>query len=128
MKHCKHCNVDVNDTKDYCPLCFNRLEGERDERPALYLERENNNRGRKNSHILRNIFLFLAICTLIVCTFVDYQTGWSRWSVIVDFSGRLSKTAKAAGAGLITDDGELYKYWEGLLPEFVARNKKKRLL
>ena len=86
MKHCKHCNVDVNDTKDYCPLCFNRLEGERDERPALYLERENNNRGRKNSHILRNIFLFLAICTLIVCTFVDYQTGWSRWSVIVDFS------------------------------------------
>ena len=47
-------------------------------------------------------------------------------SVIVDFSGRLSKTAKAAGAGLITDDGELYKYWEGLLPEFIARNKKKK--
>ena len=20
MKHCKHCNVDVNDTKDYCSV------------------------------------------------------------------------------------------------------------
>lgn len=86
MKHCKHCNVDVNDMKDYCPLCFDRLEGERDDVAELYLQRTENRRAHKNNYIIRNIFLFMAICTLVVCTFIDYQTGWFRWSLIVDFS------------------------------------------
>ena len=47
-------------------------------------------------------------------------------SAVVDFSGRLQSVAEETGAVLIKDDAQLYKFWEGLLPEFIARNKKKR--
>lgn len=47
-------------------------------------------------------------------------------SVIVDFSGRLASEAEAIHSAFVSDDAGLYKYWEGLLPEFIARNKKKK--
>ncbi len=46
--------------------------------------------------------------------------------VVIDFSGRLKGLAETIQAQFIDDDIKLYTFWEKLLPEFVARNKKKR--
>ena len=45
---------------------------------------------------------------------------------VIDFSGRLKGLAESTGAQFIDDDQKLYAFWEKLLPDFIARNKKKR--
>lgn len=85
MKKCKNCNVQVYDNEDLCPLCFNKL-GDSFETAVEFPKYENLIEKKK---ILRNLPLFMALSTIIICVFIDiftHKSGVVLWSAIVTAS------------------------------------------
>lgn len=86
MKHCKDCNVDVNSTEKYCPLCFNELEEVDEKGNAYYTVTHVKPRTITNNHMLSKVFFLLSICLVGVCAVINILTHTEPWSVIVAMS------------------------------------------
>lgn len=65
MKSCKNCNIDVSTSKDFCPLCQNKLTG--DSSVTIFPE---NIRFKKNFLLLK-ILLFSSIVIFTISIFVE---------------------------------------------------------
>lgn len=82
MKHCKNCGVDVNTHENYCPLCFNKVEGENTNTP-MYSTSPNKPKTIMKEHKTRKIFELISLFIIAVCGFINVQVGGQAWSVIV---------------------------------------------
>ncbi len=84
MKKCKYCNVTVDTDKTFCPLCYNRLDKIDDVGEEFYTPRMYNETSNKRFHFLSRLFLFLSICSTVVCllinTLVDNTVTW--WPIV----------------------------------------------
>lgn len=85
MKHCDKCNVNVNSTLDYCPLCFNQITGNNDE-PNLYGITKDKPKEIIKSHTTRKVFILLSLAVMIICGAINYLTKTPFWSGIVGLS------------------------------------------
>ena len=85
MKHCDKCNVNVNSTLDYCPLCFNKIDGEHTE-PSQYSVTKNKPKEIIKSHTTRKIFFLISLAVISVCGVINYLTNTPFWSGIVGLS------------------------------------------
>lgn len=89
MKHCPHCNIDVNTERKTCPLCFHLLEEE--EKASFYQPYHPYERPPRSQEIFMRIVLYLVIVAIISSTVVNLATlgqttvvKW--WSFMVDVS------------------------------------------
>ena len=86
MKRCKYCNITVDTDKNYCPVCFNRLEPIDDKSTSLYTMRTENETTKIKSTFLTRLFVFLTICSIVVCVLVNLLTApQNRWFYLVVF-------------------------------------------
>lgn len=86
MKHCKICNVDIEDGK-YCPLCYNQVENvDGSSSPSYYKHKEKNETYEKKSFFVLRLFLFLSLASVSICVFVNVLTKGSPWCVLVSLS------------------------------------------
>ncbi len=84
MKHCKLCDVDVKTNKNYCPLCFNALEGGNESVETLYLPNTKKETHLKKHYLVNQILLFLTIIANCICVFINIVTSKNvLWSLIV---------------------------------------------
>lgn len=86
MKYCKYCKIKVDSTNDFCPVCFNHIEEIDNSYDQLYSPRLKNETTDKLKYFLSKLFLFLSICSITVCFFVNRQvTPEIPWFWIVSF-------------------------------------------
>lgn len=86
MKHCKYCNVDVSTTENYCPLCYNTLEGENNGTIDFYQKRRENETKHKTRYLIYKIFLLISIAIISTCIFINvitYESAPTLWSLLV---------------------------------------------
>ncbi len=79
MSKCHHCQIEILDHTDTCPLCQGVLEigGETNQ---FYPDIQGR---RKKLFFFRRIFLFLSIMGIVLCLFIDYHVpGPLDWSLI----------------------------------------------
>lgn len=87
MKTCKYCQVKVETEKDFCPLCFNKLDDDGSQVETFYSSRTNNVNTKKKSKFLFKLFIFISFCVIAVCFTINFLTTPKiLWSVVV-FSG-----------------------------------------
>lgn len=89
MKKCDNCNVSVEGSHDFCPLCFKKLEYNKSIIYGQYPSYESLYSSIK-IFTLKKIFLFSAIVCIIVSVTVNIltykNTAWSLWSILVSIS------------------------------------------
>ena len=73
MKHCKMCNVDVETVKDYCPLCFNDLQGE-SVNSSIYMCNTKKETTNKKNYLATRILVFLTMAIIIICSTINFLT------------------------------------------------------
>ena len=84
MKRCKFCNVDVATDKDYCPLCYNDLEGKYEGETILTQQKTKNVKKPHTNTFLAKLFLFISIAIMAVCLFVNLKTDTTYlWCLLV---------------------------------------------
>ena len=100
MKKCKYCNIKVDTDKNFCPICFNRLEPENDECTSLYTMRTDNPTESKKSSFITKLFVFLTICSIVTCVLVNMlTTPDNRWFWLVVFGELYVWILIASGTG-----------------------------
>ncbi len=82
MKHCKYCNVDVNTSEKFCPLCYNSLEG-KDKTTEFYLKRTENDKTHKTTYFLFKLFFMITLVIGTTCIFINVLTKTVPWSALV---------------------------------------------
>ncbi len=86
MKYCKYCKIKVDTANDFCPICFNHIEEIDNKYDQLYSQRLKNETSDKLRFFLSKLFLFLSICAITVCFFVNYKVNpQTQWFWIVCF-------------------------------------------
>lgn len=84
MKHCNNCNVDVNTTNTYCPLCYNSLETISDKKePALYDVCDKKPKENVKTHFVTKLFTLISLAVILACVFINIVTRSKPWSLIV---------------------------------------------
>lgn len=83
MKHCKYCNVDVDTNENYCPLCYNSLEGS-GKTNEFYLKRTEDDKTHKTNYFLTKLFLFMTLVFSAISIFINVLTyKGTPWSAVV---------------------------------------------
>ena len=86
MKHCNLCGVDVDTSKNYCPLCYGTLEEKSKKTDEeMFNTASKPVISRKKSMVLK-IFLMISIIIMTACVYINVQTKTAPWSVIVGLS------------------------------------------
>ncbi len=86
MKHCKYCKTDVDTANDFCPLCFNHIEETDPSYEQFYTPRRKNETLDRKKHFISKLFLFLTVCAITVCFFVNYLVNFKiKWFLVVTF-------------------------------------------
>ena len=84
MKYCKHCKVNVDTDRDYCPLCFREISGEDSTKTPMFAERKNNEHGNRRSDFILKLFIFITLCIVSVCLIINFLADPEvLWSLIV---------------------------------------------
>ena len=87
MKHCKYCNVDVDTNENFCPLCYNSLEGESKKKTTeFYLKRTENDKTQKTNFFLYKLFFLMTLTLAAIAVFINvmtYKDGPTPWSALV---------------------------------------------
>lgn len=84
MKHCNHCNIDVNTTNSYCPLCYNTLETKNnDKMSGLYDVCDKKPRSDVKNHFLLRLFTLFSIIAIAGVVFINLIVGGRPWAGIV---------------------------------------------
>ena len=76
----------MQSSENYCPLCYNYLdtEGEEKEDFVYYLERDASKKRAIGNNFLLKLFLYLSICVTVVCFVINYFTDKHMlWSPVV---------------------------------------------
>ena len=66
----------MDSSENYCPLCYNYLESEGEEKPTFdyYLERDPSKNRAVGNNFLLKLFLYLSICVCVICFVINYFT------------------------------------------------------
>lgn len=86
MKYCEQCKLEVNTNKDYCPLCYNEFDDNQEvsSENLIYKNKEKNEKTTKNKAFITKLFMYLTICTIVICSFINFLTNKSVfWSLVV---------------------------------------------
>lgn len=85
MKSCNKCNITINTNKNHCPLCYAELEEENKTSHFPYFStKQKEEKIVKKNVLLFKIMLFLSICAIFVCFFVNFIINKKvLWSIIV---------------------------------------------
>lgn len=87
MKICEKCNVSVDTSLDFCPLCHSHLtEKSQKETPEFFENEVKNKTASTKKSIIAKIFLIISLIVVAVCVFVNITTHTIPWSVIVVLS------------------------------------------
>jgi len=73
MKKCASCNIDFNINENFCPLCQNKLVGNKDSQVF-----PSNIRLKTNTLILKWL-LFISVTISIIVTFIEVYTSQKIW-------------------------------------------------
>lgn len=77
MRKCTSCNINVNSNEDFCPLCQNKLIGQKEE-PIFPTK------VKLKTNILLKILLFISLVISIICGFIELCiTNYLRYSLFV---------------------------------------------
>lgn len=86
MKYCKYCKTQVDTTNDFCPLCFNHLAETDSCYEQLYSKRLKNETTDRKRLFVSKLFLFLTICAITACFFINYMVNFKvKWFLVVTF-------------------------------------------
>lgn len=86
MKHCKYCHIEVDTNNDFCPLCFNHLSETDSSFDQLYSKRFTNETTDRKKLFISKLFLFLTICVITACFFINYLVNFEvKWFLVVTF-------------------------------------------
>ncbi len=83
MKKCVKCGINLDTTRNTCPLCLNILEDNNEKSKESYPKRIEE---RVTKHILRKVFLFISFLAMFVCAVINiltYRENPTLWSLIV---------------------------------------------
>lgn len=85
MKKCSRCNIKTNTTKNHCPLCYCELDNLDDKTDLPYFStKKKADKYVKKNMLLYKVMLFLSICAIVICFFVNFLTNKKiLWSLIV---------------------------------------------
>ena len=83
MKKCRHCNCKVDTDKNFCPICFNRLDTVDDVSKSLYTPRKDDQTTLKRSLFLYKLFLFLTVVSVTACVLINFFSGGIHWFWLV---------------------------------------------
>ena len=84
MKHCDKCNVDINSDLNYCPLCFNEITENTEEKGSkLYSITADKPKEIIKTHTTRKIFAIISIAVALTCGLINYMTHTPFWSGLV---------------------------------------------
>ena len=83
MKHCKYCNVNVDTNENYCPLCYNSLEGS-GKTKEFYLKRTEDDKTQKTNYFLSKLFFLITLTASTTSIFINVVTYKGiPWSSVV---------------------------------------------
>ncbi len=86
MKKCRYCKIDVDTDKNFCPICFNRLDNVDETSASIYTLRKRNESRIKNSSFLLKLFLFITVVSMLACVIVNViVTPQVSWAPVVIF-------------------------------------------
>ena len=91
MKYCTDCKVKIDGDQNHCPLCFREIKEINEERAKDYpfAERKKDEKFQKNNSFLLKLFVFISICIVSTCAFINYylivekQVTSQWWSLVV---------------------------------------------
>lgn len=91
MKHCNHCNIDVETTENYCPLCYNYFDVTEDNSKTeevegfdYYMKRSKTSHSMRSNHFVAKLFAYISICAIVGCIAINYFFSKAvPWSFIV---------------------------------------------
>ena len=86
MKHCNLCGVDVDTSKNYCPLCYGSLEEKTAKTDLDMFNTEAKPVVSKKKILVAKVFLMISVIILTICIYINVQTKTAPWSAIVGFS------------------------------------------
>ena len=86
MKHCNLCGVDVDTSKNYCPLCYGSLEEKVPKTGEDMFNTEAKPVINKKKVLVAKIFLMISVIIMTVSVYINIQTKTAPWSVIIGFS------------------------------------------
>ena len=87
MKYCSLCDVHVDSSKEFCPLCHNAMEDVSEkETPEMFPEyKEETPKKKSLKKLAVKICLVLSVLIIASCVFINVQTHTLPWSVTVSF-------------------------------------------
>lgn len=86
MKYCKYCKTTIDTTNDFCPLCFNHVEETDSNVDQLYTLRRTNDLEDRRKQFITKLFLFLSVCAIVICFFINYLVNFDvQWCLVVTF-------------------------------------------
>lgn len=85
MKRCKYCGVSVETDKEYCPLCYNKLDGDCADAEFFYQGRgETKDKVKSRGVSSVKIFAFISVVAVALCAvFNAVYTPRIKWSWVV---------------------------------------------
>ena len=91
MKYCSDCKVKIDGERNHCPLCFREVKEIDNEKTLDYpfAERKKDEKYQKNNTFVFKLFVFMSICVVSICLFVNYylinehQIFSKWWSLVV---------------------------------------------
>ncbi|WDV44943.1 DUF6320 domain-containing protein [Clostridiaceae bacterium M8S5] len=84
MKHCKFCDVNIDDSQVRCPLCHKKLEGQIENEDRQYPQYNLEKIQKKNYR--SKVFSFIVIIVISVCTLINLLNyNGLLWSFYVIF-------------------------------------------
>lgn len=87
MKHCSLCGVDVDTSREFCPLCHNDMEdvSEKTEPENFPVYSSEKPQTKSAKAFIIKVFLVLSVLIIASCVFINIETKTIPWSVTVSF-------------------------------------------
>ena len=85
MKYCSLCKVDVDTSREFCPLCHNAMEdvSEKETAEVFPKYKEEKPKLKTLKPLAVKICLILSVIIIATCMFINVQTETLPWSVTV---------------------------------------------
>lgn len=86
MKNCDICGVDVDTEKEFCPLCYNRLEDKSPKVTAEFFQTRSVEKKKNTKKLIAKIFFIISLFVICSCVYINIKTQTVAWSLVVGLS------------------------------------------